>query len=114
MFRAELEPVDVKLRRNQIHPIYELQRRIAIEEPYKRKGPTQCQNSQEYGHSQSYCKLATVCVVCGELHGMDKCNKPKIDAKVKKFSNCDSNHTATTEAVNSIVKSSKINVQKNH
>ncbi|GBP10733.1 Nucleic-acid-binding protein from transposon X-element [Eumeta japonica] len=74
MFRVELEPNDIKLKKNEIHPIYDLKfllhRKITVEEPHKRTGPVQCHNCQEYGHTKTYCKLPTVCVVCGELHGV--------------------------------------------
>lgn len=98
MFRVELEPNDVKLKKNECHPVYNLKfllhRKITVEEPHKRSGPVQCHNCQEYGHTKTYCKLPSVCVVCGELHGTNKCNKPKDDQKHKKCSNCGGNHTA--------------------
>ncbi|GBP15455.1 Nucleic-acid-binding protein from transposon X-element [Eumeta japonica] len=97
MFRVELEPNDIKLK-NEIHPIYDLKfllhRKITVEEPHKRTGPVQCHNCQEYGHTKTYCKLPTVCVVCGELHGTANCNKPKNNLNYKKCSNCGGNHTA--------------------
>lgn len=33
-------------------------------------------------------QLPTAFVVCEELHGTDKCNKPRNDAKAKKYINC--------------------------
>lgn len=98
MFRVELEPADLNLKKSETHPIYNikflLHRKITIEEPHKRAGPVQCFNCQEYGHTKSYCKLPTVCVVCGELHATDKCDKSKDDKGAKKCSNCGENHTA--------------------
>ena len=98
IFRVELEPNDVKLKKNEVHPIYNikylLHRRIVVEEPYKRSGPVQCQNCQEYGHTRSYCKLPSVCVICGELHSTANCSRPKSDTSFKKCSNCGGNHTA--------------------
>lgn len=98
IFRVELEPNDIKLKKNEVHPIYNikylLHRRIVVEEPYKRSGPVQCQNCQEYGHTRSYCKLPPVCVICGELHSTAKCSRPKSDTSLRKCSNCGGNHTA--------------------
>ena len=98
LFRVELEPGDIKLRKGQIHPIYKLKylihRRVAIEEPHRRVGPVQSLNCQEYGHTKAYCKLPTVCVVCGGLHASSECDKPRAESTVKKCSNCGENHTA--------------------
>lgn len=98
LFRVELEPNDIILKKNETHPIYDLHllmhRRVTVEEPHKRSGPVQCLNCQEYGHTKTYCKLPSVCVVCGDLHNSSKCDKPKNDSTVKKCSNCGGNHTA--------------------
>lgn len=98
LFRVELEHGDLKLKKNETHPIYDLKyfmhRRVTVEAPHKRSGPVQCLNCQEYGHTKTYCKLPSVCVVCGELHATTKCDKPKDDSRVKKCSNCGGNHTA--------------------
>ncbi|XP_065356244.1 uncharacterized protein LOC135950641 [Calliphora vicina] len=86
MFRVELEPGDVNLKKNETHPInnlkYLLHRKITIEEPHKRSGHVQCLNCQEYGHTRAHCKLPPVCVVCGELHGSKQCDKSKNYSKV--------------------------------
>lgn len=98
LFRVELEPGDIKLKRNETHPIYKLEfllyRRVTVEEPHKRRGPAQCTNCQEYGHTRSYCKLHPVCVVCGELHKTIDCKKPRTDESARKCSNCGEKHTA--------------------
>lgn len=98
LFRVELEPGDITLKKNEIHPIYNLRyllhRRITVEEPHKRNGPTQCLNCQEFGHTKAYCKLPTVCVVCGDLHNSSECDKSRDDSTSKKCSNCGGNHTA--------------------
>ena len=98
LFRVELEPGDIKLKKGETHPIYNirylLHRKITIEEPHKRSGPVQCLNCQEYGHTHAYCRLPPVCVVCGELHNSSKCDKSKADSTIKKCSNCGGNHTA--------------------
>ena len=98
LFRVELEPGDFQLKKNEVHPIYNLKyvlhRKISVEQPHKRSGPVQCLNCQEFGHTRAYCKLPAVCVVCGELHNSGECDKPKNDEKAKKCSNCGKNHTA--------------------
>jgi len=71
-FRVKLEPDSRVLKKNESHPIYNLQyllqRRINVEEPHKRNGPVQCTNCQEYGHTTAYCSLGTVCVACGNFY----------------------------------------------
>lgn len=98
LFRVELEPGDLKLKKNEVHPIYNLRtvlyRKITVEQPHKRTAPTQCLNCQEFGHTRTYCKLTPVCVVCGELHNTSKCDKARTDQTSKKCSNCGNNHTA--------------------
>ena len=98
MFRVELEPDCKKLKRNECHPIYNirylLHRRITIDEPFKRTGPIQCMNCQEYGHTKSYCTLRPVCVVCGELHSTINCPTDRTNTSLKKCSNCGGPHTA--------------------
>lgn len=98
LFRVEFEHGDIKLKKGEVHPIYSLRyllhRRVTVEEPHRRKGPTQCLNCQEYGHTRTYCHLNPVCVVCGELHHSNQCDKPREDPSVKKCSNCNKNHTA--------------------
>lgn len=98
LFKIELEPDTWAFKKSEVHPIYNLQfllhRRISVEEPHKRKGPVQCENCQEYGHTKSYCTLTTVCVSCGEPHSSNKCPQNKQDINAKKCSNCGGNHTA--------------------
>ena len=98
MFKVELEPDSTKLKNNEVHPIYNLRllkhRKITVEEPYKRRGPVQCTNCQEYGHTQSYCTLRPVCVICGELQSTAECKANKADQNAKKCCNCSGNHTA--------------------
>lgn len=98
MFKIELMPESSKSPKGKIHPIYEvryiLNRKITIEEPYKRKIPIQCKNCQEFGHTKTYCKLNNVCVACGGSHPTTACPEIKGNATVKKCSNCDGNHTA--------------------
>nr|AAS13458.1 putative RNA binding protein [Drosophila simulans]UFQ43034.1 putative RNA binding protein [Drosophila melanogaster]CAA35586.1 ORF1 for putative RNA binding protein [Drosophila melanogaster] len=98
LFKIELEPELQALKKNEVHPIYNLQyllhRRITVEEPHKRINPVQCTNCQEYGHTKAYCTLKSVCVVCSEPHTTANCPKNKDDKSVKKCSNCGEKHTA--------------------
>jgi len=99
MFRIELLPGTAKMKKNENHPIYNLQfllhRRITVEAPHPRNGPVQCANCQEYGHTKKYCTLRSVCVICAELHPTSECpNKKKDDSSIKKCGNCHGNHTA--------------------
>ncbi|KAH8338636.1 hypothetical protein KR074_000186 [Drosophila pseudoananassae] len=97
LFKVELEPESRSLKKNEVHPIYNLQyllhRKITVEEPHKRNGPVQCTNCQEYGHTRSYCTLRAVCVVCGDAHKSACCTTNK-DSTVKKCGNCGGSHTA--------------------
>lgn len=99
MFRVEITFNSSQIKtKGEPHPIYGLRyllnRRIVVEEPIKRKGPPQCQNCQEFGHTKSFCKLPSVCVRCGDIHKSLDCPHAKNDAKVLKCSNCGGNHTA--------------------
>ncbi|GBP96520.1 hypothetical protein EVAR_69877_1 [Eumeta japonica] len=97
MFRDELEPNDTKLKMRFIlfmmsNTCY---RKITVEEPHKCTGPVQCHNCQEYGHTISYCKLPTVCAVCGELHGTPGDLELSIENFTKKM-NPPVEHASTT------------------
>lgn len=98
MFKVELMPDSNTLPKGKIHPIYEikyvLQRKITVEEPYKRSTPIQCLNCQEFGHTKTYCRLKSVCVVCSGNHKSSDCEISKADATSKCCSNCGQNHTA--------------------
>lgn len=98
MFKVELAPSASKLRRNDIHPIYNLRyllhRRVQVEEPHKRNGPVQCTNCQEFGHTKSYCTLRAVCVACGDFHQVAHCTLKKDDKENIKCGNCGKPHTA--------------------
>lgn len=98
LFRVEISFNSSQLKKGQSHPIYNLRyllnRKITVEEPIKRENPPQCLNCQEFGHTKSYCKLPTVCVICGDVHNSKECPNSKTDSVVKKCSNCGQNHTA--------------------
>ena len=72
MSRVQIERDTKKLRKSENQAIYSmkylLHRRITVEEPHKRNGLIQCMNSQESGHTKSYCKLGSVSFACGDLH----------------------------------------------
>ena len=103
MFKVELTPDCKKLKKNEIHPLYNLRyllhHRITVEEPLKRKGPVQCMNCQEFGHTKAYFTLRPVCVACVYLQESSVCTKNKGDIAVKKCSNCGGNHTANYRGV---------------
>ena len=99
LFRVEITFNSSQLKKKgDIHPIYGLRyllnRRITVEEPIKRKGPPQCLNCQEFGHTKSFCKLPPVCVRCGDIHKSLECPYSKSDITNRKCSNCGQNHTA--------------------
>ncbi|GBP96766.1 Nucleic-acid-binding protein from transposon X-element [Eumeta japonica] len=99
MFKIEIAINYSQMRKKgEVHPIYNLKyllnRRVVVEEPIKRKGPPQCQNCQEFGHTKTFCKLPSVCVKCGDIHKSLDCPHAKDDARVLKCSNCGGNHTA--------------------
>ena len=101
MYKVELQPTTIKYKKMEDHPIFKvravLYRRVTIEEPLKRKQVVQCFNCQEYGHTQGYCKLQKICVVCGDLHSTKECtlDKRSVETAGKKMCrNCRGNHTA--------------------
>lgn len=99
MFKVELTFESSRIKKKgATHPIYDLRylcnRRISVEEPFKRKDPPQCTNCQEFGHTKAYCKLPSICVRCGDVHKSVDCPHPKTDPGFKKCSNCGENHTA--------------------
>ena len=77
----ELEPDTRKLKKNQTHPIYSmkylLHRRIREDEPHTRNDLVQWMKWQEFGHTKSYCKLSSVCVVCGNQNAYSQCEAAK-------------------------------------
>lgn len=66
---------------------------IKVEKPYKiKRGPPQCHNCQEYGHTANYCGHASRCVKCGEEHHSNSCTKDK--SSPAKCILCKGTHTA--------------------
>lgn len=98
LHRVEIAFDSKKLKKNEPHPIYNLRyllhRKITVEEPRKRRDPPQCLNCQEFGHTKTYCRLPSVCVICGDIHKTSDCPNPKNSSKVLRCSNCGENHTA--------------------
>lgn len=98
LYKVELLPDGKKLKKGEVHPVYLLRyllnRRITVEEPRKRKDPIQCQNCQEFGHTKAYCKLASICVICANVHSTNQCPENRENATAKKCSNCGGSHTA--------------------
>lgn len=95
MFLVELTPDQENFKN---HPIYKINRLlytvVTVEEPINKKSIVQCMNCQEFGHTKGYCTLASVCVICGELHNSKQCDKDTNNKEVRKCANCAENHTA--------------------
>lgn len=49
--------------------------KIKVEEPYKPKLISQCQNCQDYGHTRAYCGYSARCVRCSAHHSSSECTK---------------------------------------
>ncbi|KAL4097688.1 hypothetical protein QTP88_022420 [Uroleucon formosanum] len=79
---------------NDIHDITSLLNTIMkIEKPIKkRRGPSQCHNCQDYGHTKNYCSHKARCVKCGENHQTIKCTKDRNSPA--KCALCAKDHTA--------------------
>lgn len=94
---------------NDIHEITSLLNTIVkIEKPIKkRRGPPQCHNCQDYGHTKNYCNHEARCVKCGENHLTIECIKDRNSPA--KCALCAKDHTANFKgcpAFESIVKKS--------
>jgi len=73
LFFVYLEPTDHS---NQIYKLYSLLRtKIKVEEPYKPKLISQCQNCQDYGHTRAYCSYSARCIRCSAHHPSSECTK---------------------------------------
>ncbi|KAL4082781.1 hypothetical protein QTP88_029612 [Uroleucon formosanum] len=79
---------------NDIHDITSLLNTIVkIEKPIKkRRGPSQCHNCQDYGHTKNYCSHKARCVKCGENHQTIECTKDRNSPA--KCALCAKDHTA--------------------
>lgn len=98
LYKVELKPSVIPLKKGAVHPIYNLNRLlyrvVKIEEPHKHNGPAQCRNCQEFEHTKRYCLLPPVCVICAGPHTTANCPEDKKNSKAKKCGNCGLNHTA--------------------
>ncbi|XP_071041029.1 uncharacterized protein [Parasteatoda tepidariorum] len=65
---------------------------IKIERFRGGRGPIQCYNCQNYGHTQSHCNAPARCVKCAENHRSHECNKDRTTPP--KCCNCYKSHTA--------------------
>ncbi|KAL4121294.1 hypothetical protein QTP88_013837 [Uroleucon formosanum] len=72
--------------------------KIKVEEPYKLKTISQCQNCQDYGHTRSYCGYPPRCVRCGNSHLTSNYTKPR-DSPAK-CALCLGNHPANYRGCN--------------
>jgi hypothetical protein len=66
LFFVDLESID---HFNQIYQLFSLLHiKIKVEEPYKSKLISQCQNCQNYGNTRAYCGYSARCVRCSAHH----------------------------------------------
>lgn len=73
LFFVDLEPTEHS---NQIYQLSSLMHtKIKVEEPYKPKLISQCQNCQDYGHTRAYCGYSARCVRCSAHHSSSECTK---------------------------------------
>ncbi|MBW0544627.1 hypothetical protein O181_084342, partial [Austropuccinia psidii MF-1] len=73
LFFVDLEPTEHS---NQIYQLsFLLHTKIKVEEPYKPKLISQCQNCQDYGHTRAYCGYSARCVRCSANHSSSECTK---------------------------------------
>lgn len=66
LFFVDLEPTPKSSEIFQLSSL--LHTKIKIEEPYKPKSISQCNNCQEYGHTKTYCGYPARCVRCGDFY----------------------------------------------
>lgn len=75
LFFVDLEPSDHS---NDIFKLSSLlHTKIQVEEPYKPKVISQCQNCQDYGHTRAYCGYPSRCVRCSAFHPSTECTKTR-------------------------------------
>uniref|UniRef100_A0A2S2R8S1 Nucleic-acid-binding protein n=1 Tax=Sipha flava TaxID=143950 RepID=A0A2S2R8S1_9HEMI len=75
LFFVDLEKSEKSLEIFQLPSL--LYTKIKVEEPYKPRMISQCQNCQDYGHTRSYCGYPPRCVRCGNSHLTSDCTKPR-------------------------------------
>ncbi|KAE9524515.1 hypothetical protein AGLY_015103 [Aphis glycines] len=91
LFFVDLEP---QIKSNDIFQLTSLlHTKIRVEEPYKSKILSQCNNCQEYGHTKTYCGYPPRCVRCGAGHKTPDCPNQRSDPP--KCALCSGNHPAS-------------------
>jgi hypothetical protein len=75
LFFVDLEKSEKSLEIFQLTSL--LYTKIKVEEPYKPRTISQCQNCQDYGYTRSYCGYPPRCVQCGNSHLTSDCIKPR-------------------------------------
>ncbi|CAH1721566.1 unnamed protein product [Aphis gossypii] len=66
LFFVDLEPTPKSSEIFQLSSL--LHTKVKIEEPYKPKSISRCNNCQEYSHTKTYCGYPAHCVRCGAYH----------------------------------------------
>ncbi|VVC40844.1 Pre-C2HC domain,Zinc finger, CCHC-type [Cinara cedri] len=91
LFFVDLEPT---IRSTEIFNLSSLlHTKIKVEEPYKSKTISQCNNCQEYGHTKTYCGYPTRCVHYGSNHKSSDC--PNQRSVPPKCALCAGDHPAS-------------------
>jgi len=91
LFFVDLEPT---LKSTEIFQLSSLlHTKIKVEEPYKLKSTSQCNNCQEYGHIKTYCGYPSRCVRCGDHHQPFSC--PNSRSATPKCALCFGDHPAS-------------------
>lgn len=90
LFFVEVKPQD---NNNDILGISSLlNTKVSIEKPHiKKRGPPQCHNCQDYGHTKKNCHHPSRCVKCGEDHHTEDCTKDR--SSPAKCALCSKDHT---------------------
>uniref|UniRef100_A0A2S2NS45 Nucleic-acid-binding protein n=1 Tax=Schizaphis graminum TaxID=13262 RepID=A0A2S2NS45_SCHGA len=86
--------LDHNVNNNQIYNIKSLlNTKIVIEKPNKTtRGPPQCFNCQNFGHTVNYCRHPPRCVKCSEAHSSGSCTKDR--SSPARCVHCSGDHTA--------------------
>lgn len=91
LFFVDLEP---SIKSKEIFQLSSfLHTRVKVEEPYKAKTISQCNNCQDYGHTKTYCSYPPRCVRCGDDHKSPDCPNQRTDPP--KCALCSGNHPAS-------------------
>ena len=91
LFFVNLEPTPKSSEIFQLSSL--LHTKIKIEEPYKSKSISQCNNCQEYGHTKTYCGYPSRYVRCGAYHQSATCPNSRNDPP--KCALCSGEHPAS-------------------